>query len=85
MSKALPGGGDTTINVLVPLVATSPEQIMEQCCGAENITTLENMVAAQPLDIFPLIQYNREYRNNMELENFEMKLCTLNTNVYIKI
>jgi hypothetical protein len=69
MSIALPGGGGITTNILVSRVATSLEQIMEQCCGGKNTTTLENMVDAQPLDIFPLPQYNRKDRNNMEIEN----------------
>lgn len=85
MSKALPCGGDITTNFLENRVAKSLEQIMEQYCGGENITTLENVVDAQPLDNFPLSQYKRKHRNIMEIENFWTKFCRLNTNNYDKI
>lgn len=49
------------------------------------MTTIENMMGAHPLDIFPLSHYNREDRHNMEIENFGTKLCSLNTNYYFKI
>ena len=57
MSKALPCVGDITTSFLEHIVVTSLEQKMEQYCGGENITTLENMVAAHPLDNFPLSHY----------------------------
>ena len=85
MSKELPCGGDITTNFLVLRIETSLEQNMEHYCGENNITTLENMADAHPLDIFPLSQYKRKDRNNMEIENVGTKLCKLNTNVYDKI
>lgn len=42
------------------------------------------MVDAHPLDKFPLSQYKRKVRKNMETENFWTKLCRLNTNDYDK-
>jgi len=84
MSKELPCGGDITTNLLVHRRATSLQQNVEQYCGEESITTLENMVDAHPLDTFPLSQYKRKDRNNMEIENFGTKLCKLNTNDYDK-
>jgi hypothetical protein len=59
MSKALQYGGDITANVLEHRVATSSEQNMEQYRGGKNITTLENIAEAHPLDNFPLSQYKR--------------------------
>jgi len=80
MSKELPCGGDITTNILVHRMATSLEQNMEQYCGEENITTVENMVDANPLDNFTLSQYRRKDRNNMETEHFGTKFCRLNIN-----
>ena len=84
MSKALQCRGDVTTNILEHRVPTSLEQNMEQYCAGENITTLENIVDAHPLDDFPLSQYKRKVRNNMEIDNFWTKLLMLDTNDYDK-
>lgn len=81
MSKALPCDGDITTNILVHRITIS----LEQYCGEENVTTLENMVDTHPLDIFPLSQHKRKDLNNKEIETFGTKLCKLNKNDYDKI